>query len=333
MGCLVLRSFVKTVLIIVVIFALTACEGRGDKEPLHFTIGLITNNENGLRNIQGFQDGMAELGYIEGKNVTYLFDGGPVRGDMLDTALQTLVNDGVDLIFTAGTPTGVAAHRVTAGTEIPVIFGVIANPIEAGVLTDLTLPGGNMTGVMLSENQGRRLEILLEIAPNAKRVYLPYDHTDAASLNAISQIRNIALELDLELIERTATNDKEVAELLGNIPETIDSIFLVPGTTVNSHSKEILDFALRYKLPVSAPSTIQVEEGALITYGFIHHEAGKQAAHIAIQVLNGTAAGEIPVEIAETFLAINLDTAEAIDLEVPYSMLQQAQIIIHNNEQ
>jgi putative ABC transport system substrate-binding protein len=316
-----------------IILALAACAGGGNKEPRHFTIGLITNNENGLRNIQGFQDGMAELGYIEGKNVTYLFDGVPIRGDMLDSALQTLVNDGVDLIFTAGTPTGVAAHRVTTDTEIPVIFGVIANPIEAGVLTDLTHPGGNVTGVMLSENQGRRLEFLLEIAPNTKRVYLPYDHTDAASQSAVIQIRNIALELDLELIERTATNDEEVAELLGNIPETIDSIFLVPGTTVNSHLKEILDFALRYKLPVSAPSTIQVEEGALITYGFIHYEAGKQAAHIAIQVLNGTEAGEIPVEIAETFLAINLDTADAIDLEVPYPLLQQAQILIHNNEQ
>ena len=89
--------------------------------------------------------------------------------------------------------------------------------------------------------------------------------------------------------------------------------------------------ALRRKLPVSAPSTSQVEEGALFTYGFIHHEVGNPA-HIAVQILTGTDTGGISVEIAETYLAINLDTAVAIGLEVPYQMLQRAQIIIHNNQ-
>lgn len=316
----------------VILLGLVACAGAGEEDTERITIGLITNNSNGLKNVQGFRDGMAELGYPEGEAVTYLFAGAPVQGEMLESALQAMLDEGVDLIFTAGTPTGVAAYRVTAGTNTPVVFGVIADPIEAGVMSDLTRPGGNMTGVMLEESQGVRLELLTEIAPNVKRVFVPYDPTDAASVSALVQIRDIAPALGLELVEGTASSDDDVAEMLSDLPHAIEAIFLVPGTTVNAHLQEINAIALDKGLPVSAPSTIQVEEGALTTYGFIHYEAGKQAAHIAVQILNGTPAAEIPVEIAETFLAINLDTADSIGLEIPYPILQQAQMLVHHDK-
>ena len=83
---------------------------------------------------------MVELGYRESETVTYIFDGVPVDSDKLKSALLTMVDGGVDLIFTAGTPTRVAAHRVTARLILPVVFGVIADPIEAGVITDFNSP-------------------------------------------------------------------------------------------------------------------------------------------------------------------------------------------------
>jgi putative ABC transport system substrate-binding protein len=116
--------------------------------------------------------------------------------------------------------------------------------------------------------------------------------------------------------------------LLNNIPKNIDAIFLVPDSTVNSRIKDVLAVALDRKLPVSGPSTAQVEQGALTTYGFVHHEVGAQAARIAAQVLKGADPGELPVETAEFFLAINLQAADAIGLEIPYKILQQAEIVI-----
>jgi len=82
------------------------------------------------------------------------------------------------------------------------------------------------------------------------------------------------------------------------------------------------------KLPVSGPSTAQVEEGALMTYGFIHHEVGAQAARIAHHILKGADPGGYPVETAESYLAINLHVADVIGLEIPYEILQRAEIII-----
>jgi len=129
-------------------------------------------------------------------------------------------------------------------------------------------------------------------------------------------------------VEGKARNDSEVTELLNNIPKDIDAIFLVPDSTVNSRLADVLVIAYDHKLPVSGPSTAQVEEGALTTYGFIHHEVGAQAARIAHHILKGADPSEYPVETAEFYLVINLQVADAIGLEIPYEILQQAEIII-----
>ena len=293
-----------------------------------FTIGLITNNPNGLRNAEGFIDGMADLGYVEGKNINYLSSDEPRTGADLDRALANFVRAKVDLVFTAGTPTGVAAHQIVAGAGIPVVFGVMADPLAAGVIDDLTHPGGLMTGVKLGQGQERRLELLLEIAPDVERVFVPYDTVDPASSGAVEQISRVAGELGVELVLAGASTDAEVTEVLENVPEGIDAIFLVPGGLINSRLEDIMVLARARGLPTSAPSTAQVEDGALTTYGLIHEDAGAQAARIVDQVLRGADPGDIPVEDTESFLAVNLVTAEEIGLEVPNDFLQQAEIIV-----
>lgn len=318
---------VLTAMLIVIAFLLGSCtKEKEDNRPL--TIGLVTNNRNGLRNIQGFREKMTELGYIVGRNVNYMFEESPVKESNLVDILNQMIKANVDLIFTAGTPTGVAAYNITAGTKIPVIFGVIADPVAAGVLHDLNRPGGNMTGVKLAANQSRRLEFLLEMAPDIERILIPYNPEDAASSSAVAQVKNVASSFGVEIVERTAHNNQEVSELLSSIPEGLDAIFLVPGTTVNMRLQDVIEAARSRKLPVSGPSLAQVEEGAVIAYGFNHYTAGGQAARIADQVLRGADPGQLPVETAEFFLAINLLAAETIDLQVPYSLLQQAKIII-----
>jgi putative ABC transport system substrate-binding protein len=315
-------------LVVMLVLASVACGGRTSGQEQPFVIGLVTNNPNGLRNIQGFRDGMAELGYVEGDTVRYLFEGSRTSEDRLDAVLGDMVAAQVDLIFTAGTPTGVAAHRATESTDVPVVFGVIADPIAAGVMDDLTHPGGNMTGVRISENQARRLELLLQVAPGTRRVFVPYDPTDAASSSAVAQVQEMAPELDVEIVEGKAFDDGQVTELLASVPTGIDAILLVPSSRINSRLAEVLAVALDRGLPVSGPSTAQVEEGALMAYGFIHTEAGAQAARIADEVLRGANPGDLPVETAESYLAINLAMADAIGLQVPYEVLLQAEVII-----
>ena len=190
-----------------------------------------------------------------------------------------------------------------------------------------------MTGVKLSQNQARRLELLLEIAPGIHRVYVPYNPEDAAPTSAAAQIAEIAPGMGIEIIEGHAHNDDAVTDLLNNIPNDVDSIFMLPDSTVNARLADLVTIANSRKLPISGPSMAQVEGGALTAYGIIHYQAGAQAAHIADQILKGANPGELPVQTAEFFLGINLQTAEIIGLEIPPEILQSAEVIIRDPNQ
>ena len=323
-------------LLIVTLLNLLACTGQDSGAPeakSRFVVGLVTNNPNGMKNVEGFRQAMEQIGYTEGRDIEYRYDGEPTRGQALDDTLKRLVEDRVDLIFTAGSPTGVAAHRISQGSDTPVVFGVVADPVRAGIMSDLSHPGGNMTGIMLSPNHSRRLELLLEIKPKISRVYIPYNPEDSAPASAFSYLETASVQLGFEIVAGRATNQDAVAGLLNSVPDDIDAIFLLPDSTVNRRQKDFIELAIARKIPVSGPSIIQVEKGALISYGIIHTEVGAQAAVIADQILRGAHPGDLPVQTAEFYLGINLRTAQAIDLEVPYDVLQRAHTIVRADAQ
>ena len=185
-----------------------------------------------------------------------------------------------------------------------------------------------MTGVKLGVDQSRRLELLLEVAPDTERILIPFNPTDTAASTAVEQVMQLADDLGVELILGPVTTNGEVETLIETISPDLDAIFLVPDSLVNSHLALILAAASEYRLPTSGPSTAQVEEGALTSYGFVHHAAGVQAARIADRVLKGADPGTLPVEDTESFLAINLETADELGLEISDDILQQADVII-----
>ena len=318
----------RRLLVLLVAISMIGCEAEDTTGAPQFRIGLITNNRNGLRNVAGFKEAMQRLGYVDGESATYISAGEPVPKERLEPELRGMLEARVDLIFTAGTPTGVAAHRVTANTGVPVVFGVIADPLAAGVMTNLSQPGGNITGVKLSQNQARRLELLRELVPSLRRVFVPYNPDDSAPTSAVRQLDDISSAIGVELVKGEVRSKDAVTKLLESIPADVDAIFLVPDSTVNPSLQDVLETAHSRGIPVSGPSTAQVEEGAFMTYGFVHRNAGAQAARIADQILRGTAPGDLPVETAEFALGVNLKTAAALGIEVSDDVLERAEVIV-----
>lgn len=312
-----------------VLFAMIGLAGCGqdEAEDKIFKIGVVTNNPNGLKNIQGFQDGMAKLGYVADQNVTYLADENAVKGGYKDT-LQAFIDDGVDMIFTAGSPTGVAAYKLTKTSQTPVVFGVLADPVRAGVMTDLTMPGGNMTGVKLNQNQALRFELFMQIVPGLKNIAVPYNPNDSAPSSAVSQLTEITQARGINLLLIECRDNDAVTEGLKVIAAEADSIFLVPDSVVNKRIKDIVKLSLDRKLPVSGPSGAQVQQGALMSYGISHHDVGTQAARIAAQILQGVEPGKIPVETARSFIGFNLQTAEQVGVKIPSEFIRQAKVLI-----
>ena len=310
---------------------LAACDEQQPKSSV-YKIGLVTNNPNGMKNLDGFREGMAKYGYVAGENVTYIDQMKPLRGGDLKAALKNLVNKKVDLIFTAGTPTGVAAYHATKGSSVPVVFGVIADPVRAGVMTNLSSPGGNLTGVKLNQNQALRLELFMLIVPHIKKMVILYNPNDSAPSSAVAQIKEIINNANVELLVIECPNNAAVTAALENLDPDTDSIFLVPDSVVNKRIKDIVKLANARKIALSGPSGAQIRQGGLMSFGINHHDVGDQAARIADQILKGGKAGDIPVETAHSFLGLNLKTAKAIGISISDEIVRQAKEVIRSDE-
>lgn len=151
----------------------TACSGIG--QPKTYTIGVV-NISAGLETdlLPDFKENMAGLGYKEGQNVTYIYKGVPDKVEKLDALAQDLVQADVDLILAITSPAALAAKRATADNPIPVVFVPVNDPVTTGIVASLRNPGGNLTGITFGAQEPRRFEWLIQVAPDVKKVYIPY---------------------------------------------------------------------------------------------------------------------------------------------------------------
>ncbi len=312
--------------LVLVSLVLAGCGGAVKTQT--YTIGVINPSSNQESTVKGFKDGLAELGYIEGKNITFIYDG-PVSTDKLDAVAQDLVKAKVNLILTITTPATLAAKRATAGTRIPVVFIPVTDPVEAGVVDSLKRPGGNITGITSTTLEGKRLEWLLQVAPAIKHIYIVYNPDDQSPVLALKTVSVTANKLGVELITYKATTPDEVKAAFENVPKEADAIFFLPDYLVNKNAANLLKQVNELGLPTSGPNATTVNDGALTGYGVdLAVSARKQAARLASQILQGSNPADLPVETAELYSAINLKTAKVIGLDIPDTILRQANIII-----
>jgi putative ABC transport system substrate-binding protein len=290
-----------------------------------FKVGVAVTTPAMESYFEGFRAGMAELGYTEGKNLTYVYDG-PSSEQAIASVLEDLRRKKADLIFAVGEPAALQAQKTFAGTNVPVIFTPVLNAVELGLVKDVAMPGGNVTGVQLGDFTGKRLEWLKKIAPRTKRVFVP--HEPAFRNLWIEGLKQNAPALGIAIVVREVRSKEDLFVVLADLPKEVDAIFLPPDRLLLDNIDRIVTAAIDRNLPLEVTNNSQVKEGALLSFGTDRQAVGEQAARMADQVLKGVSPGEVPVETAEYFLTINLRTAESIGLDIPDSILQQADTIV-----
>ena len=320
------RQYMVAIALLMVLGSFLSDCGAG--EPDIRTIGVINIVPDLDNTLEGFKEGMTELGYIEGENATYIYEGPTVDIDRLDAVAQGLVETGVDLILSITTPATRAAQRATADTDIPVVFVPVTDPVGAGLVDSLRQPGGNITGVTFGVQEGRRLEWLVRIVPTIEKIYIPYNPKDQSPVLALETVSATAAELGIEIITHRVRTPEEIMAVVENIPEEADAILLLPDSLVSTRLPDLIKAAVELRLPTSGANTEAVKAGLLTSYGMEQVSSGKQAARLADQIFQGAKPADLPVETAEFYLAINLRTAEAIGLQIPDEILSQADIII-----
>ena len=308
-----------------IILFVSGCGGQSDSVK----IGVVNLSPRLEPVFNGFKEGMNAFGYVEGENVEYIYDGPASSIEELDTKVNALLAQDVDLIVSISTPATQAAHRLTTDTQTPVVFGPVTDPVAAGVVESVAQPGGNVTGVRLgSRSEGQRLSWLLETVPRIQSIYIPYNPDDASANSSVTAVSDAANELGASVVLREARNDDEITIAINTMPTDIDAILLPQDSLVAARIDDFVTLANERQLPLSSPTDEQVERGALIAYSFRLHELGVQMARLGDQIVQGVAPSDLPVETAEFFLTINLDAAQKIGLEVPDTILQSADTIV-----
>ncbi len=326
------RKYLQIMGAILLLLSAAACNGR-NPQPDAYTIGVVNLSPVLDPVLAGFKEGMTELGYVEGENVTYLYDGATADIAALTPAAEKVVAADVDLILSISTPATMAVQQATAGTDIPVVFASIFDPVAVNFVDSLRQPGGNLTGVHWGIGEGRRLEWLLQVAPDVTRIYIPYNPDDPSPVLALAQMQKMAAELGVELVVREARTPAEIDTAVAQTPADVDALIMLPDSMVSTRMEAMAQIALERQIPFSVPTGEMVRDGGLIAFGFSFPASGRQAARLADQIFQGVAPAELPVETDEFFLTINLDIAEQIGLYIPNDILMQADEIVRPKTQ
>lgn len=306
--------------------ALAACTAPKERT---YTVGVLNVVPDFDQILDGFKQGMAAQGYVEGKNIRYVYGGATTDLKKLPGVAQGLVASKVDLILSMTTPATLAARQATAGTGLHVVFAGVTDPVGAGVVESLRHPGGNITGVVFGSQEQRRLEWLVRIAPRIRRIYVPFNPRDKSPVLALKAVEGAAAKLRVELLTREVSEPEALQDAIVHIPPTADAVFLLPDSFVSTRLPDLVTAATTRKLPVSGANISVVKRNDVLTsFGFDQQLSGKQAARLADQILKGANPADLPVEVVEFYLAINLRAAGAIGLAIPDEILRQADVIV-----
>jgi putative tryptophan/tyrosine transport system substrate-binding protein len=309
--------------------------GCGAEKPKVYRVGVLSGLDFVADITDGFKAEMTALGYVEGENIIY--DVQKTNFDMAvyKSILQKFVADKVDLIFVFPTEATMEAKAATQGTNIPVLFDFAL--IEGMDLVEsVREPGGNVTGVRYpGPNIAlRRFEIMRELAPEATRMWIPYQRGYPIVVPQLEILYPAAEAAGVTLIEAPADNAAELeADLQARAKSTdigLDAIlFLAEPLAVTPDAFAVMGkFAAEHQVPIGGALMTAGGYGSIFGVNVDTLRAGKQAAPLADKILRGTPAGTIPVVSAENFLQINYTVAQQLGVEVPDSLLGMADEVI-----
>lgn len=328
------KSYIVLLLIAVFSLLLSGC-GAAAAKPKVYRVGILSGLDPFVGIADGFKAKMAELGYIEGQNIVY--DLQKVNSDPAEERriIQKFVTDKVDLMLVFPTDPALAAKAATEENQIPVLFansGIEGNDLVKSVRE----PGGNITGIRFPgpETTVKRLEFLLKVAPEVKRLWVTYDKNYPNTAPALEALRPAAEAAGVTVVEVPVTTvadiqaDLQARDKLADIG--LDAILIMPELLSQSPDawSAISQFAAKHKVPIAGAAAFTADQGAIFSYTPGTVEQGHSAALMADKIFKGTSAGTIPVLSPDSALRLNYKTAQGLGLTIPEGLLRQAAEII-----
>ena len=289
------------------------------------------SDREGQTFVAAFREGLQKLGWAEGRNIRIDARWGALDAEAMQRFAKELVALQPDLILANNTPTTAAILQQTR--TIPIVFAIVADPVGSRFVASFPRPGGNVTGFTTTGPMipGKWLELLKEIAPRVNRVAFLFNPATAPfAEDLLNHFKAAAASLAVEAIAAPVRDMSELeAVVAAQAREPNGGLIAMPDAFLIAHRAEVISLTARYRLPAVYWARVFTELGGLLSYGNDLVDNFRRAATYVDRILNGAKPSDLPVQAPVKFeLVINLKTAKALGLEVPWQLQQRAHEVI-----
>ena len=279
---------------------------------------------------QAFGQGLRDLGWVEGKNISIEYRYAEGRNDRLPDLAAELVRLKVDVIVTSGAPAAIAAKQATI--TIPIVMAQVNDPVGLGLIASLGKPGGNITGLanLHSDLGAKQLELLKEAAPKTSRVAILWNPANPGAALIVRHMQHGAQALGMTLLPVEVRDPSEVESAFATMTrERANALSLPPDPVFLPFGKRIVELVARNRLPAMYGWRELVEAGGLMAYGPSIPDMFRRAAGYVDKILKGAKPANLPIEQPTKFeLVVNMKTAKALGIKIPNSILLRADKVI-----
>ncbi len=299
------------------------------QQPAMPVVGFVNAGSPDAPFATAFRKGLNEAGHFEGQSVTVEYHWLEGQFDRLPAVMADLVRRRVAVI---ATPAGNAQAAKAATRAIPIVFGVSEDPVKLGLVANLARPDGNMTGInfFASELTAKRLALLHELVPKAVRIAVLVNPANTASTESVRDIPDAARAMGLQIQVLNASTRSEIEAAFATlVRDRADALYVTGDVFFTSRRVQFATLAASYRIPATYPSRQAVEVGGLMAYDTDRVDMYRQVGAYTGQILKGAKPADLPVLQSTKFeFVINLQTARALGLDVPPTLLARADEVI-----
>lgn len=283
--------------------------------------------------IKQFTDELRALGYLPGQNIVFEYRGSEGKNERFPQLVSDLVQQKVDVIFSAPAPATRAAKQVTS--SVPIVFTIAADPVALGLVSSIEKPGGNLTGITEEspELPGKRMALLKEILPQAEKIGIVWDPNafgEKVGLEMVSETERAARALGIEVESIAVRDPADLENVFTTLTRAhVAGLLVEPSPMFSGQAKRIADLAAKTRIPTIYPWPQFAQAGGLMSMGADLADNFRRAAGYVDKILKGAAPRDLPVGRTEKFvLVINTKAGSDLGLTIPQSLLTRANRVI-----
>jgi ABC-type uncharacterized transport system substrate-binding protein len=281
-------------------------------------------------NVDAFRRGLRQLGYVEGQNLIIEYRSGEGRIERFPELAAEMVRLKVDVIVTRGTPAALAAKNATA--TIPIVMAAIGEAVGTGMVVSLAQPGGNVTGLsaFVTELTAKRIEIMREIVPKIARMAMIDNMGNSSVPPQWDEMKRATLVFGIQPQLFDVRKPEDIGPAFdAAIAQRIDALAVGTDSVFIASRLRVVELAAKHRLPAIYATREFVEAGGLLSYGAHYPDLYRRTASYVDKIFKGAKPGELPVEQPTKLeLVINIKTAKALGLDVPFHLQQRADEMI-----